>query len=288
MKTTLSHKIKISLLDANYGHLKPQEDSFMIEDNIFCVADGITRDPISPIDFGNLSMEELLKKYPSPSGAKMAADCFCKSFVEYIKSHTTDNEITRNAFKFANAKIEKLNKKYNPRVDYLVNDFYACVACGGIIDKNILYWSSIGDAEIKVFDQNGNLKFGSPNGLASFLNYVKINPQDWGRSERRKEVRSQFRNNPNKNINGQLVAYGALTGEKNAEYFIKSGVVNLSKGDLIAVYTDGFAQTIKNKQFIELIYKNNLSELLALDKILSKQNYRKYGKERTLVAILSD
>ena len=268
-------KIKLSLPDANYGHLKPQEDSFMIKDNIFCVADGITRDPISPIDFDKLSMEELLKNYPSSSGAKMAADCFCKSFIDYIKSHTTSNQMSVKAFKFANTKIEKLNRKCNPHIDYLVNDFYACVACGGVIDKSILYWSSIGDAEIKIFDQNGNLKFGSPNGVTSFLNYAKTNPQDWGKPERRREVRSQFRNNPNKSINGQLVAYGALTGEKNAEYFIKSGEVDLSKGDLITFYTDGFAQTIKNKQFIELVYKNNLSELLALDKILSKQNYRK-------------
>lgn len=279
-------KIKLSLPDIKYGHLKPREDSFIIEDNIFGVADGITRDPISPVDFDNLSMKKLLKNYPRPSGAKMAADCFCKSFVDYIKSHTINNQTAVNAFKFANIEIEKLNKRYNPQIDYLVNDFYACVACGGIINKSILYWSSIGDAEIKVCDKKGNFKFESPNGVASFLKHVKINPQEWGKPKRRREIRSQFRNNPNKKKNGRLVAYGALTGEKNAEYFIYSGKVNLSKGDLIIFYTDGFSQTIKNKQFLKLINQKNVKKLLTLDKILSKQNYQKYGEERTLIIVL--
>jgi len=114
----------ISTRDHKYGKLKPAEDSFLCQKNIFCVADGITRDPTTPIDFGNLSKEELLKNYPNPSPAKIAADLCCQSFIKYCQK----NPDPKSALVFANEKIKELNHKKNPYPDYLVNDFWACTA----------------------------------------------------------------------------------------------------------------------------------------------------------------
>lgn len=43
--------IGFTLANNKYGHLMPEEDSFLYKDDIFCVADGITRDPTSPLDY---------------------------------------------------------------------------------------------------------------------------------------------------------------------------------------------------------------------------------------------
>ena len=87
-----------SLPDIKYSHLKPHEDSYQIGGNNFCLADGITRDPSSPIDFGDLTMTELLKNYPKPSPAKMAADCFCESVTGSLKGRTTCPGISTERF----------------------------------------------------------------------------------------------------------------------------------------------------------------------------------------------
>ena len=101
----------------------PPEDSMLIKERIFCVADGITRDPISPKDFTNLSTEESLNKYPNPSGARFAADIFCESFVKSLNKKVPTIKAIRNAFIYGNKKINELNKKHIKKVDYLVNDF---------------------------------------------------------------------------------------------------------------------------------------------------------------------
>ncbi|AKM82509.1 TPA: hypothetical protein DD449_01845 [Candidatus Berkelbacteria bacterium] len=273
------------LHDVKYGNLKPQEDSYGTRDNIFCIADGITRDPKSPSDFNDLPIIQLLKNYPSPSPAKMAADCFCKSFLDFTNNKVIDKNTVKSAFSSANEKIAELNKKYNPNPDYLVNDFYACVASGGLIYDGKLFWASIGDCQVMIIDKTGKIKFESPNGLEDFLHYTQSHKEKWSDPKRRKEIRRQYRNNPNKVIDGKLVSYGALTGEKNAEPFIKSGFKNLDPSDFILFYSDGFAQALGDLHFRNSLVSTNREKLLELDGKMAQGDYEKYGKERTLVLI---
>lgn len=278
---------QISLPDIKYGKLKPHEDALSIKDNIFCVADGITRDPSSPLDFGSLSMEELLKNYPDPSPARMAADLFCQSFTEFLAGKKKSQASLKDGFIFANQRIRELNDRMNPSPDYLVNDYYACVASVCVINDEKLHWGYVGDCGLIVFDEKRNAKFQTPDGLENFLAYMANHSGYWHDSERRKLIRSQFRNNPEQIIGGKCVSYGALTGEKRAESFFQFGTYKLSSGDLVVVYSDGFAKTIDAPGFYEKIISSLIdhSVFLSFDKSLAQQDYEKFGKERTLVAI---
>ena len=58
----------------------PVEDQFYADRKEAIVADGITRDPVGVFDLASCSFEEMLKKYPRPSGAELAAKEICQNF----------------------------------------------------------------------------------------------------------------------------------------------------------------------------------------------------------------
>lgn len=285
---------KIFLPNSLYGHLMPSEDSLFFDEKIFCVADGITRDPIFPKDFTNRKIENILKQYPNPSGARLSADMFCEMFVKSLKNKNTSIEKVRNAFIVANKAIAKLNRKYIKKIDYLVNDFFGCVASGGVIENNKLYWGGICDCGIIIYNKNGRIKFQTPNWMKPFeyyeIKHLRKKNFDWLKFDYRKLIRSEYRNNAKKIINNKCISYGALTGEKSAEHFMNFGEIKLSKGDLIVFYTDGFEATVQHKNFFSIIYQNSISlmdqKFIPFSLTLEKKDHDKYGKERTLIAIV--
>jgi len=273
----------------------PPEDSMLIKGGIFCVADGITRDPISPKDFTDLSYEEVLKKYPNPSGARLAADTFCESFVRFLHKKIPSIKIIRNAFIFCNKEISKLNKKHINKVDYLANDFFGCCANGGMIYKNNFFWGGICDCGIIIYNKFGKIKFRTPNWMKPFKEYEKKNLQkpdfNFAQPKYRKMIRLEYRNNVKKIKNNECISYGALTGEKEAEKFLNFGKIGLNEGDLVAFYTDGFEDTIRHKNFFNTIYQKTESlidqHFIPYTLSLAKQDCHKFGRERTLIAIIN-
>ena len=77
---------------------------------------------------------------------------------------------------------------------------------------------------------------------------------------------------------------------KEAEKFMNFGEIKLNKGDLIVFYSDGFAFTVSHKKFFKTIYQEteSLTDQLFIPYtlLLAKQNPPKFGKERTLIAII--
>ncbi len=284
---------KVTLPNHLYGHLMPPEDSMLIKGNAFCVADGITRDPLSPRDLTGLSIEEYSKKYPHPSGARFAADAFCGSFVKFLYNKKPSLEIVRDNFIRGNKKIGDLNRKNIKETDYLVNDLWGCCASGGVIYKNRLFWGAICDCGIIIYDKNGKIKFQTPNWMKPFENYEEkhLRKEDfnWPKAEYRRMIRSGYRNNPKQIYNNKCVSYGALTGEKAAEEFMNFGMIELNIGDLVVFYTDGFESTVQHKNFFKTIYQKdeNLADQYFIPYALSlvKENDHKFGRERTLIAV---
>lgn len=180
--------------------------------------------------------------------------------------------------------MRSLNKKRNPNPDYLINDFWACVAAGAVIDAGKLKWATIGDSQIAVFSQKGELKFVSPDGLKKFSNYVSKHPGYWRDPERRKFIRSQFRNNYNRS---DSAGYGALTGEKSAEKFIVSGLYGLETSDLVVIFTDGFAKLLLKDgvfKYLKKLFSDKEIFLLYAQKF-GENDYKNFGHERTLIVI---
>ncbi|MFA6504079.1 MAG: hypothetical protein WCT54_04050 [Patescibacteria group bacterium] len=282
---------RLALPNDRYGYLMPPEDAMMYRDGAIAVGDGITRDASRDMDFKKRSIEELLKTYPNPSGARFAADLFCEAFTEPGSKNPDPSEIKKR-FINANARIAKLNSKSIKRVDYLVNDFYGCAAAGVLISDGKLFWGVIADCGVIIYSKTGKTKFQSPNSMATFEKYTadgKITFK-WETEEGRRLVRSQYRNNPTQTIDGVCVSYGALTGEKTAEPFICTGVQTIGKVDLIIVYSDGFEPLVKRPDFFKTVYNKSESifeqKLIPFSLGLAKVDYEKYGKERSLIATI--
>ncbi len=254
------------------------EDYFKVEDNIFCVADGVTRDSIYgesiPYPQNKQEVEEWIKVYPNPSGAYEAAKICAESFVEKLLEYhkKIDENVILDAIRIANNKIAKINE--NRKIDYLANDLFCCVAVGGCIIENTLYCFSIGDCHITAFDENFNIKFNTINNHKQFEDYLEIyskeNEYDWNNPKDRVMVRRDFRNKPGKLYNNKEISFGVLSGEKEAEHYIDVYKVELSQIKYICAYSDGCEPFFETKEIAKKI-------------ILEPEQLKNEGKERTLV-----
>lgn len=255
----------------------PVEDQYYASDNEAIVADGITRDPIGISDFSKTTKREFLEKYPRPSGAELAAKEICRTFPE-TKGSLVDRLIETNK------SVKRLNDKYLLECDYLENDYYGAVASCICIKDNILYYAYICDCGVIVYDKFGNTKFKTEDDKEiysdPFVNNIGIS---WNLPEARKIVRSEYRNNINKVVDGNCISYGALTGEESAINFIRSGQLKIEEGDIIIVYSDGVTYYLNDKEFINHIINFNKDTFEKYIEEKSKEDYDKYGKEKTLV-----
>lgn len=285
----------------NWKDLRWFEDSYEYDEKegLMAVADGITRDPKNmPILPNRKDLAGMIKffwNYPGSklkfwkkeiSPARMAADEFCRSFIYYMKEfEKKDAKAVRDSFEKANEEIKILNEEYNPVVDYLENDYWGCVAAGCALrhenGQKVLSYGFIADCGISVFDANGNKKFQTlnegPNSKGSINRDIK---EKYGAEfrfpEGRRIIRNLYRNNPE-----EPLAYGALTGEKSAMKYVRTGELEIERGDKIIVFTDGLEDIVNHEDFpdsIELGYFNSMINFC-------RKNIRKEG---TLVYLAKD
>lgn len=250
----------------------PREDFYEISKNVFCVADGITRDPLIPEDWTEVKQAEALEHYPNPSPAAAAAQLAVESFIISASASSTET-----ALMAANQSIAELNR--GQVCDYLRHDFAACVAVGGKIEDSQLHWASVGDCQVAIFSREGSRLFLSPNGLENFSAAVRENPGNWRDPARRVEIRRRFRNNPE-----NPAGYGALTGEKTAEHFMMSGQEPLPDGVVVLFFSDGFAPTLERPDFWK-VFQQGRKEFLRWELELAQANPEKYGHERTMIVV---
>lgn len=261
-----------------YG-LKPvAEDYFRTYKNSFCIGDGVTRDYTNgnPAKYPKTESDvrEWIENYPNPSGAYEAAKIVCEEFVDSIKQINEDsiNEQTiRELVYKANKKLKTIND--NRKIDYLKEDYYCCVAVGGLIVDNYLYCFSIGDCHIKLYDENYNLIFETINNHTQFEQMRDImfgKKYSWQEPEYRKMVRKEYRNNLNKKYDGQDVSFGVLSGEETAEHYIDTYKVNLDNVKYICAYSDGCEPNFKSKETVKQLLQN-------------PNTLEKEGVERTLI-----
>ena len=274
----------------------PEEDSFAFKEVdgtvVAAVADGITRDPIGvkflPPRAALAARRRAFANYPNPSPAKIAADIFCRSFSQFLSAHYStakysSGKIIKDAFQSANEKIAEYNRQTFPRIDYLENDFAACVAVGGIINDKRLFYGFIGDCGVAVFDKTGRLKFRTPDEVEPVQKFLMSENKSFSDPARRVEIRSQFRNNPKHRVNGKKLSFGALTGEPVASQYFRFGDINLVAGDRVLFYSDGITEIIFDKNFGDWLTKNNLSELKNYT--LKNSSPTQNPSEGTLIAL---
>lgn len=260
-------------------NLKPvAEDYFVVKDNIFCVADGVTRDSVNgeviPYPKNKEEVEYWVRVYPNPSGAYEAARICADSFVKYVsecKDEINENTIMEIAKK-TNQDIWEINK--DREIDYVKDDLFCCVAVGGKIIDNTLYCFSIGDCHITLLDENFGTKFTTINNHKQFENYLdmycKENEFDWSNPKYRIMVRRDYRNKPEVKYNDKEVSFGVLSGEKEAEHYIDTYKVDLTDVKYICAYSDGCEPFFEDKEKLKEIIQN-------------PEKLQNEGKERTLI-----
>lgn len=260
----------------------PEEDYYYSEGNMFCVADGVTRDlkggEIKPYPQNKEEAEYIAQHYPNPSGAYESSKIIANNFVKYLKeikeqqNSIIDETMIKTAITKANKDVWTINKDRN--IDYVGEDLYCSVAVGGIIQDDYLYCFSIGDCYIKVFDENKNEIFSTENDhfwMEEFENeYLKSGEYNWMEPRYRLLMRGAIRNNYIITYNGKKVGYGALTGEDRAMDFVKTYKVDLKNAKYIVAYSDGCMQYFENQKEAEQTLNN--PERIATD-----------GSERTLL-----
>lgn len=271
-------KLKFANTYDNYAFIKNNikpvvEDYFCIDENVFCVADGVTRDSIngtSVIYPENLQeVIEWVKTYPNPSGAYTVAKIFADNFVRDIKrSNVIDKEAVYEAVKRANNEVWKVNK--DREIDYLKEDLYCTVAVGGAIVENKFIGFSIGDCHIKILNEQFEEIFESIDNHQNFEKYKKETLYnygfDWKNPKDRILVRAAFRNNP---IIKEK-SFGVISGEKDAMEFVDTYEIDLQDAKYVCIYSDGCEPNFENKQKI-------------IDTISNPEDIRNSGREKTLI-----
>lgn len=240
-----------------YNMQPVQEDAWCANDFAFCVADGVTRDGLNgkPVPYPKTKeeVEEWLQVYPNPSGAEEAAIIIANSFVEEISKYKNKDMNKQDVFEAVrkvNEKVWEINKNRN--IDYLKEDYYCAEAVGGIIKQNKLYCFAIGDCHITLLDKNLNELFTSDNCHKRFEEYLEtVEGYDWDKPECRVMVRRDYRNKPDKKLNGKDISFGAISGEKEVEYYISTYEIDLSNVAYICAYSDGCEPNFENKEAIQ-------------------------------------
>jgi hypothetical protein len=230
----------------DYRH--PQEDYLLasVSPPIFVVADGVT------LNFKKIIFENKAR-YPNPSPAGEVAKIFCKAVVEIARTKYNEIDINKitEVFREANNEV----KNYNQRVGESdicgnITGFFAATGAFVIIKNDKAYWASICDSFVAHFDQEMNLKFMS---------------------------------------SGVCTPYAVINGEERMVEYLKKGFFDIKSGDRIFVFTDGFEYYVKNSDFLNFFknWDNGLYESIAEFSIkMNLQDPEKYGKERSLIAIL--
>lgn len=261
-----------------YNITFPEEDYSVVDGNIFCVADGVTRDLIGgeivPYPKTKEDAIYIAEHYPNPSGALASSKIIANHFVKYVNEMKKDinEENLKEAIKKANRDIWKINK--DRKIDYVGEDLYCSEAVGGIITEKYLYCFAIGDCYIKIFDEDKKEIFSTENDhlwMEEFEEeYLKKGKYDWFDPRSRLLIRGALRNNYMVTYNGKKVGYGALTGEERAMDFVKIYKVPLENAKFICAFSDGCVPYFESEELREKTLKNP-------DCI--KEN----GSERTLV-----
>ena len=198
---------------------------------------------------------ETNQKYPNPSPAGIVAKIFCESIVKIVKEkyNNLDEKEIAEIFRAANNEVKKYNEKVGKSdICGNITGFYAATGAFLIIKENKAYWATINDSFVAHFDKDMKLKFMS---------------------------------------SGVCSTYAVINGEERMVNYLEKGIFYLEKDDRLFVFTDGFENYMKDENFLKIFkdWKDDLSEKIKqYSEKMNLQDPRKYGEERSLIAICFD
>ena len=227
----------------------PQEDSYFHSKNesIYVVADGVTHDPTDPT------------LYPMPSDSYEVARIVCREVVKNLTNAAFSNDSIKMAYIDTNKKVAEFNLQSPLYKDRKTNGFTigACTTAMVWIKETKLLYGVLDDCFISVFS---NDLIDHP----MLKSYVELSAKylnenfDWGDIETRRHWREDIRNHKVV-IENKEYGYGVIDGREGFEQYLQVGEVELEKGDLVCVYTDGFIKMLQNDEFVKTLKEEPFS-----------------------------
>lgn len=267
---------------------KPNEDFYLVSQKypIFAIADGVTQ---AHFESGG---------YAFPLGSRAAAQIFCYTVSDFLETNLTlfvkrdrpniireIKELIEESFNLANQRIRELNKNEGicQKLDYFLYDYFDTVGVVGVIWKDSLFYGYVGDSGLVIFDRKNNLRFQTEDGVEPALKKARERYPDWENlteAQKTKIFHRDFRNNPSGN------GYGSFSGEEGVKKYYKIDYLIPNLGDLIVFYSDGFASYFQFPEFIEILRKGDKKALDDFTLSKAKENYKKFGTDRTLITFV--
>jgi len=255
---------------------KPNEDFYLVSKKlpIFVVADGVTR---SHFEDG---------RYAHYSGARKAAEIFCKSALSYLEERFNPEKI-KEAFDFANQKIKELNIEagIDKKLNYIECDWLDTVGVAGVISEDKLHYGYVGDCGLIIFDKDNKKKFQTEDMVSPAVKKFIESYKNWknlASNQKRLIIHKELRNNTDKK------GYGTFSGENGVKNYYNIGSEKLEEGDLVVFYSDGFLEYIGDNHFIDILRKGDRKELNKAMFWKVIKNPIKCGHDRTFIAINFD
>lgn len=262
---------------------KPNEDFYLVSKKlpIFVIADGVTQ---SHFQSGKYKGE-----YAFPAAARAAAQIFCYTELDFwekklnFQNQKFENLI-RKSFDLANRRIRELNiaEGIDKKLNFLEYDWFDVIGIIGFIVKSTLYYGYVGDCGLAIFDKNDKLKFQTKDTVTTAKERAKKTHKNWEELHFARKIlimRRDLRNRPD----GK--GYGSFTGEEGVKKYYKIGFQDLKSKDLVVFYSDGFLNYFSFQEFIEILRKQDKKFLKEFTFKKAKEDYERYGTDRTLIAI---
>jgi len=262
---------------------KPNEDFYLISKTlpIFIIADGVTQ--------SHFRVGKFKGEYAFPAAAKAAAQIFCYTTLEFLernllKQNRNFRSLIKGAFNLVNQRIKELNiaEGIDKKLNYFEYDWFDTVGITGFIIGKTLYYGYVGDCGLAIFDEKDNLKFQTKDQVSTAKEFMKKIHKDLGNFSFYKKTLIMRRDIRNR-LDGK--GFGSFTGEEGVKKYYQIGKQNLKKGDLVVFYSDGFLSYFQFLEFLKILRKQDKKALNKFTFQKAKKNYKKYGTDRTLIAI---
>lgn len=214
---------------------KPNEDYYLCDkqNDIYIIVDGVSRDKKNGI-------------YPQDSPAARVSKIFVDSahdfIINYRTSYTNIEKLLYSAMCIGNDKIRQYNQSVND--DFLPGT----VGVISLIDKNILFYSYIGDCFGMLVSPKERRNFTEPQ-TKKIRKHIKM------------YTANEVRNNICNNIHHPY-SYGVLNGCKKAHDFIVTGQIDINNFKRLFLYTDGLENFFENKT-IDYLLNLNINNIMS-------------------------
>ncbi len=257
----------------------------LLEQDVFCVCDGITllfQDP-----------------YPNPSlayeASNIAARTIGQTLLEAIQHHPDGIPSLRQAFTQANQAVHVYNNSLgltNQTVDFITKQYAATVCAFGYYHGNTLYFGQLNDCGVMVFDPYGNREVDFTQNQQPLRNLLdhKTNTGAFepGSKEEHLFVRKHIVNKRDLTFEEEPILFGVMTGEPEAEHFFHYGASQVFPGQVAFFYTDGFLPYVYGDDFITTIRSDDdeFSATQAFIKQKEDTGDEAYLKEKSIIILV--